>query len=216
MMAVIVRSLLISLLALVIGVGLSGCDEAESTAVGPEKMWPPQVGKPFPDIAFTNYDGSTIHLSDFEGKVVLVEPVGMTCTACNAFSGGHKYGGIADIRPQTNLRALEDYLYEYGFGMTLDHPDLVFVQILIYDLAVDAVGLDDVQIWAEHYRFDTNPDVFVVFSEADLRSRASFEMIPGVLLVDKTSVVRFDSTGNQRRHNLFTELLPNVSLLLRE
>ena len=97
-------------------------------------------------------------------------------------------------------------------GTTL--TDLVLVQVLLYDLTMEAADIEDAAIWAQHFGFDRDPNVYVVVSKADLRGKASFRMIPGVQLVDKGSVLRFDSTGHQPKHNLWTELLPAVPWLL--
>lgn len=203
---------IVSVLGLLMLAMLAACDE--SLAFGSAADWPPVVGKPFPEIEFTNYDGKKLRISDFRGKVVLVEPVGMTCRACNAFSGGQRLGGIGNIRPQDGLQSLEDYLDRFG-GISLGHPDVVLVQVILYDLSEQQVDFEEVQIWAEHFGFDRDPDVYVVFSERDLRGRESLRMIPGVYLVDRDSVVRYDATGHKPRHNLFTELLPAVPQLVR-
>ncbi len=214
-MSLLLRTWLVPLFLLAASVALAGCDEAESMTLGSGVVWPPEVGEPFPDVELTNYDGRKFKISELKGKVVLMEPVGMTCPACNALSGGNKRGGIKNIRPQRGLGSLEDYLAQLGAGITLDHPDVVLVQILLYDLSMEAPNLADVKIWAQHYGFDRNPNVYVAFSERDLRGDASFRMIPGVQLIDKGSVVRYDSTGHRPRHDLFSELLPQVPNLVR-
>ena len=192
---------------------LSGCDDLFAALTLP---WPPKLGEAYPDIAFTNYDGREIRLSDFKGKVVLVEPVGMDCKACNAFAGGHFRGDFEGIRPQADLQSFEEYLTEWGGGLTLDRGDIVLVQVLLYDLFMEAPDAEDARVWAEHFGFDENPNVYVVFSQRDLRGRASFRMIPGFQLLDRDSVLRADSTGHRPRHNLYTQLLPMVSELLAE
>lgn len=185
---------------------LVGCDE--------RAPWPPQLGKPFPAIEFTNYDGRKIRMSDFKGKVVLVEPVGMNCPACNAWSGGNDLGGIADIRPQQGLKSLEEYLSQYGGGVTLERDDFVLVHVILYDLKMGPVEIGEVRAWAEHFGLARRPNVFVVFSERDLRGRASYNMVPGFQLLDKDTVMRFDSTGHRPRHNLYSQLLPEVPRML--
>lgn len=196
-----------TLMLLAAPIAIAGCDDV----VGDEVSWPPRLGQPFPDVEFISSDGDDLRMSQFKGKVVLMEPVGMTCEACNAFSGGNKVGGFDRILPQGNLSSLEEYIEEYSGGVTLAHPDLVLIQVLLYDLAMEAPDFNDVKAWAEHFRFDENPNIFVVAPKSDLRGNASWHMIPGVQLIDKDSVVRYDSTGHRRRHNLWTELLPAVS-----
>lgn len=203
------RKSLIAFLIFVGAAGLTGCDPVGSGS------WPPKVDQLFPELTFTNYDGRGIRLSDFKGKVVLIEPVGMTCEACNAYSGGERRGGVKGIVPQRGLQSIEQYLPRYGNGITLGHRDVVLVQILLYDLTMEAPDLEDARIWAEHFGFDRNPNVYVVFSEKDLRGRASFDMIPGFYLVGKDSVVRYDATGHRPRHDLFSQLLPEVSRMVR-
>lgn len=177
--------------------------------------WPPQLNATFPEIEFTNYDGRKIHLSDFKGKVVLVEPVGMNCPACNAFSGGHKKGGFRGLRPQRGLKSIEEYLETRLGKQVAFHDDLVMVQILLYNYSMGAMTIEDAKIWAEHFGFDQRRNFYVLFSETDLRGKASFRMIPGFQLLDRESILRIDSTGDRPRHNLFSDLLPMIARLLR-
>lgn len=206
-----IRAGITSIFLTVCATGLTGCLETS-----PGAAWPPTLGKPFPNLVFTSHDGRKVRISDFKGKVVLVEPVGMSCQACNAFSGGHEVGGIGDIAPQEGLGTLEEYLSTYGDGVSLENDDVVLVQILLYDLDMKALDIEDARKWVEHFGLDRNPNVYVVFSEKNLTNRASFLMVPGVQLVDKTSVVRFDSTGHRPRHNLYTQLLPGVRRYLND
>lgn len=47
-------------------------------ALSPGIDWPPVVGEAYPDLALRGLDGETVRLSDFRGRVLLIEPVGMT------------------------------------------------------------------------------------------------------------------------------------------
>jgi hypothetical protein len=201
---------------LIISLILSGCDDVSSAFGQFGESWPPRLGEPYPDLEFTNYDGRKVRLSDFKGKVILVEPVGMTCQACNAFAGAHVRGTFQGIRPQPGLKSIEEYMRERLNGLTVDNSDLVLVQLILYDLFMDAPDIEDARIWAEHFGLDGNPNIYVLFSERDLRGKTSFDMIPGFQLVDRNSVVRADSTGHQPRHNLFAELLPMIPKVLNE
>jgi len=40
--------------------------------------WPPVAGEQYPDLQLLDHRGETVQLSDFAGKVILVEPIGMT------------------------------------------------------------------------------------------------------------------------------------------
>ncbi len=214
-MILLLRNCFAGICLLLLGAAMLGYGPGGTIVLASGAVWPPKVGEPFPDIVFTNYDGRKIRMSDFAGKVVLAEPIGMTCPACNGFSGGQTRGGVGDIVPQQGLYSIEQYLPAFGGGVTLDNRNVVLVQIMLYDLYEDAPDMEDVRVWAEHFGFDRNPNVYVVFSEHDLRGLASYLMIPGFHLVDRQSVVRYDATGHWPEHDLYTELLPAVPQLLR-
>jgi hypothetical protein len=40
--------------------------------------WPPTVGETYPDVELRDTSGALIKLSSFRGKVLLIEPIGMT------------------------------------------------------------------------------------------------------------------------------------------
>ena len=147
----------------------------------------------------------------------MFEPVGMDCPACNAFSGGQKKGGYGGLQPQPGLASIEEYLPTYGGGVRLEYSqNLVLVQIFLYNYWRGAPNRKDAKFWAKHCGLTHKQNVFVVIGAEDLRSPASFDMVPGFQLVDKSFVLRVDSTGHRPRHDLFRELLPMVPKLLRE
>ena len=175
--------------------------------------WPPRVGLAYPDREFVNYDGRTVRISDFKGKVVLVEPIGMNCPACNAFAGAGRKGGFEGLKPQQGLQSIERYLGDYAGGARPGY-ELVLIHLLLYDFTMQAPDIEDAKMWAEHFGLEQRRDVYVVFSERDLRGDASYNMIPGFQLIDRDSILRKDSTGHQPRHNLWKELLPEVRRLI--
>ena len=94
-------------------------------AAGPDiSSWPPRPGQPYPDLALLDSDGNLFKLSSLKGKVILVEPIGMTCVACQAFSGGHKRGGYLGVAPQPGIESLEEDLAKFGNGLKFDSPEL--------------------------------------------------------------------------------------------
>ena len=99
--------------------------------------WPPHVGLAYPDREFVNYDGRTVRVSDFKGKVVLVEPIGMNCPACNAFAGAGRKGGFEGLKPQQGLQSIERYLGDYAGGARLGY-ELVLIHLLLYDFTMQA------------------------------------------------------------------------------
>jgi cytochrome oxidase Cu insertion factor (SCO1/SenC/PrrC family) len=61
---------------LCLGLLLASCGGSTS---GPLPFsWPPAAGEPYPDVELFDHTGETVRLSDFSGKVLLVEAIGMT------------------------------------------------------------------------------------------------------------------------------------------
>ncbi|QDU84107.1 hypothetical protein Pla163_12110 [Planctomycetes bacterium Pla163] len=53
----------------------SGCDAGS----GPLAVaWPPTVGAVYPDLDLRGLDGERVQLSSLTGRVLLIEPIGMT------------------------------------------------------------------------------------------------------------------------------------------
>lgn len=40
--------------------------------------WPPTVGEPYPNLVLRDHRGERVELSSLRGKVLLIEPIGMT------------------------------------------------------------------------------------------------------------------------------------------
>ena len=39
--------------------------------------WPPKVGQPYPGLQLFDSNGLKVSLSDYRGKVIIIEPIGM-------------------------------------------------------------------------------------------------------------------------------------------
>ena len=53
---------------------VAGCAGSES----PPFSWPPKAGETYPDVELRDTSGELVKLSSFQGKVLLIEPIGMT------------------------------------------------------------------------------------------------------------------------------------------
>lgn len=56
---------------------LAGCGDGAPSGPLPF-AWPPTVGDAYPDVELLDHTGATVRLADFAGKVIVVEPIGMT------------------------------------------------------------------------------------------------------------------------------------------
>lgn len=180
-------------------------------------FWPPQIGQKYPETEFIDQTGQKFKVSDFKGKVVLIEYVGMNCPACQAFSGANtRLGPFENNSVQPDLQSIEEYFPRYSGGMSLSDERIIFVQILLYDMTLGAPKANDAVLWAKHFKFDRNKNRIVSVATKDLRSDASYNLIPGFQLIDKKLILRSDSTGHNPRESLWKTLLPLVPKLLKE
>ena len=180
------------------------------------ELWPPEVGKPYPDLELYDQTGKITQLSSFKGSVILVEPVAMNCTACQAFSGAHRLGAYADVSPQQDLKSIEEYFPKYTGGMSFSDRRFVFIQIILFDLNNNVPTAQDARKWAEQFRLDRAKNRVVLASRREMAGPASYNMIPGFQLIDKNFILRSDSTGHNPKHDLWKHLLPMVPKLLKE
>jgi len=178
--------------------------------------WPPQLGKTYPDLEVIDQDGKRWNLSRFKGKVILVEPIGMNCPACQSFAGAHLKKPYGNIRPQAGLDDFEGYFKSYTGGLRLDDEGIVLVELLLYDLTMGQPTQKDARGWAKHFGVHSKNNHFVVVPAQDMRSQASYDLIPGYQLIDKQFKLRSDSTGHHPKDNLWTKLLPMVPRVLME
>ncbi len=183
----------------------------QTTRMAALQDWPPTLGNPYPDIELRDSSGEPVRLSSFKGKVLLIEPIGMSCPACIAFAGGNSDGrGGLDGRPaQGGLESIENYVERYARGASLRDPDLVFIHMLLYNDQMRAPTQEDARRWEEHFGV-SRPNHFVLYADERFINPASYKMIPGFQLVDRDFTLRVDATGHTPTHNLWKDLLPTL------
>lgn len=95
--------------------------DPETEAPKPDHIWPPRVGERYPNLQLLDSFGDRIALESLAGKIVLVEPIGMDCPACNAFAGGNRPGGSGFLvaKPQSGLPSIHEMLKQYAGGGSL-------------------------------------------------------------------------------------------------
>jgi hypothetical protein len=189
-----------------------------ATATKPSiEFWPPRRGERYPNLTLYDHRGQLVSLDSLRGKVILLEPVGMTCEACQSLSGAGKVGCFGQQPAQAGVDALEAYFPRYTGGISLSDPRIAYVQVLLYGLDLHAPSPADAKAWAHHFKFDERPNVYVLAGTPELIGSASFAMIPGFQLIDKNFVLRawwYGETGTG--DDLWTKLLPMVPQLLDE
>jgi hypothetical protein len=193
--------------------------EQSEPVAGPDHPWPPRVGEPYPNLQLRNSHGERVALEAFRGKVILVEPIGMDCPACNAFAGGNQPGsqGFQGVRPQPGLPSVDEILRDYAGGASLADDRLVLVHLLLYEPGRQGPpSVQAARLWAEHFGLAESENTTVLVGEDNLIGPASYRMIPGFQLIDHEFVLRYDATGHRPRHDLWRELMPAIPALLAE
>jgi hypothetical protein len=182
-----------------------------------DHIWPPRVGEAYPNLKLLNMAGERVELSSFRGRVILIEPIGMDCPACNAFAGGSRSGGFQGVRPQADLPAVDEILRDYAGGVSPADDRLVLIQLLLYAPGRQrAPSLELARRWAAHFALAEPEKQIVLVGEDYLIGPASYAMIPGFQLIDRDFVLRYDASGPRPRHDLWRELMPALPRLLAE
>ena len=179
-----------------------------------EFRWPPAVGRPYPDLELSDDTGTTVHLSQWKGQLILLEPVGMNCPACQAFLGGNdpSPGPFGGVTPQPGLQSICTYLATYG-GIQLPTPDIMHIQLLLYNMELKTPTLDDARQWVRHFGLRRQDHEIVLIADERFMSDASYNLIPGFQLIDQSFILRVDATGHHPKHDLFRDLIPTLRQL---
>ena len=73
----------------------------------------------------------------------------------------------------------------------------------------------DAKDWATHFGLRRAENHIVLAGLPSMIGQESYEMIPGLQLIDRDFMLRADSTGPvNQRHDLYRELLPRISAML--
>jgi hypothetical protein len=184
----------------------------------PLRGWPPVVGQFYPNVILKDQTGQVTALSDFRGKVVLVEVVGLTCRACHAFAGGNEsgVGQFRGIKPQKGLGSIEQYARGYA-KLSLDHPDIVFVQLVLYGMdGRRPPSEEDARAWARHFHMDRAKNRVVLIGDQRFISAETRRLIPGFHLIDQNGILRAMSSNDPRHDSLHGSLLPKLARFVKD
>jgi len=192
--------------------------EVDPEPAMPDHIWPPRVGERYPNLQLLDSRGDRIALESLAGKIILVEPIGMDCPACNAFAGANRPGssGFRGVKPQSGLPSIDEMLKQYAGGISLSDDRIALVHLLLY--RPGRKGPPDVQmaqLWAKHFGIEASENMLILVGEPYLIGTASYNMIPGFQLIDADFVLRFDSSGHHPKHDLWRELLPAIPSLVK-
>jgi peroxiredoxin len=126
-----------------------------------------EVGKPAPDFTATDINGKTIKLSDYKGKIVVIESDNPDCPFCK---NHYRSGAMQEL--QKNMEAKEvvwlivDSVNQKNFSYRTPEQ----VKELITDLKINAdAWIDDSSGKIGHlYDMQTTPHMFVIAKDGTL------------------------------------------------
>lgn len=182
-----------------------------------EHAWPPRKGEVYPDLELKNHRGELVKLSSFKGKVIVVEPIGLSCPACQAFAGAHDVGAFRGGQPQAELPSFGKLLKEEAGLDWRSQADLVYVHLLLYDMsAAAAPTLEDAREWANHFRLDGVSNAVVLVGDARYVNPASYALVPGFHVIDRSFTLRYDGSGHHPVDPPYDVALAGIPKLLDE
>ena len=185
------------------------------SSCAPIKPWPPEIREAYPDLTLFDESGSEVKLSDFRGRVLLVEPVRMSCPASQSFNGAQGRGSYGAVLPQSGIPELERLLQMYSGSSIRPNSELRVIEIVFFNMENRPPTPEDLREWNKHFQLHKR-NILVLGALPKFVDEDAKSMVPGFQLIDKNFVLRADSTGSAQKSDLYKELFPMIPKLLRE
>ena len=120
-----------------------------------------EVGKPAPDFTGTTITGKTIHLSDYKGKIVVIESYNSDCPFCH---NQYKTGAMQDLQKDLATKGvvwlLVNSVNPHNFSYRT--PEQALKEMAAEKMDVTA-WIDDSSGKIGHlYGMETTPDMYVI------------------------------------------------------
>jgi len=173
--------------------------------------WPPKIGEKYPDLALLDHKGQQMRMSSFEGKLIIVEPVGIRWPK-------EELQGESVKRPRSSWEGIKEFKQYLTRTRQILLPDdnIVYIQIVLFDANLNHPSLRDIQNWVQRYDFRQSRGEYVFITDEDLSGPVSYSLVPGFQLIDKDLILRADSTGENPQDDLFEVLVPLINELRAE
>src|SRR5580692_3705479 len=125
-----------------------------------------EIGKPAPDFTGTDITGKTVKLSDYKGKIVVIESYNSDCPFCH-----NQYGGATQaLQKELTAKGVVWLLVNSVNPNNFSHRTTAQAQQEWKDLKINATAwIDDSSGQIGHlYDMRTTPDVYVVNKDGTL------------------------------------------------
>lgn len=175
--------------------------------------WPPVKDQEYPDLELRDHTGKQVKLSQFRGKVIILQPVGTTSTGSIGLTGGDTLPPFQGMAPQAGLPSIDELLEKEGVDP--NNPNLIRVDILFYRSMSDEASLEDAQAWVEHFGLRNRENAIVLVGDERYLDPVTLNMIPGFQLIDQDFKLRVDSAGREAPDNMLATFVPAAWRLLQ-
>jgi hypothetical protein len=108
------------------------------------------------------------------------------------------------------MPSLDGAAEAYGH-VSLDDERIVVVHLLLFGLRMEPPTVDDARRWATHYQLADRANQVVAIARPGIDPDRAMSKVPGLQLVDRDFVLRYDAAGSRAPHDLWRELWPAVS-----
>ena len=136
-----------------------------------------EIGKPAPDFTGTDIYGKTVHLSDYKGKIVVLESYNSDCPFCH---NQYASGAAPDLQKELAAKGVVWLLVNSVNPKNSSHrtPDQAHAEWT--DLKINAADwLDDSEGTIGHlYDMKTTPDVYVIGKDGILDYEGAMDNRP--------------------------------------
>lgn len=136
-----------------------------------------EVGKPAPDFTATDINGKTVHLSDYKGKIVVLESYNSDCPFCH---NQYKTGAMQDLQKQFASENVVWLIVNSVNSKNMSHrtPDQAKAELASENMEVTA-WIDDSSGAVGHlYGMLTTPHMFVVDKNGTLAYNGAIDDQP--------------------------------------
>src|SRR5882724_7237320 len=139
-------------------------------------MFAVEIGKPAPDFTGTDINGKTVKLSDYKGKIVVIESYNSDCPFCH-----NQYNGATqELQKDLAAKGVVWLLVNSVNAKNSSHRTAEQAQKEWTDLKINATAwIDDTAGTIGHlYDMKTTPHVFVVAADGTLAYNGAMDNRP--------------------------------------
>ena len=144
------------------------------------------IGKPAPDFTATDINGNTVHLSDYKGKIVVIESYNSDCPYCH---NQYKTGAMQDLQKDMASKGVVWLIVNSVNPNNHSHrtPDQAKQELASEKMDVTA-WIDDGSGAVGHlYNMKTTPDMYVIDKNGTLVYQGAIDDQPDPFHDPKTA-----------------------------